>query len=188
MKLLYNQVSSRIGINEYYSGRVEQLGGVRQGCPLSPLLYVLSLEPLMAALRAAPSLTGVNLPGGRGMCAKVTAYADDMTLFLTSEWDFEVAGKILQGICEASGARVNVGKSSVMFAGQWVNRTAVPGDYSICAEGLKSLGIGFFRSNSAHENWEVRFKTAQAKTARWKLRGLSMWGRLEVVRADLLPS
>lgn len=86
VKLLYSRVSSRIGINGHYSGRVEQLGGVRQGCPLSALLYVLSLEPLMAALRAADSLTGMHLPGGKGMCAKVTAYADDMTLFLRSRF------------------------------------------------------------------------------------------------------
>lgn len=71
VKLLYSRVSSRIGLNGYYSGRVEQLGGVRQGCPLSPLLYVLSLESLMAALRAADLLTGMHLPGRRGTCAKV---------------------------------------------------------------------------------------------------------------------
>ncbi len=35
-----------------------------------PLLYVLSLEPLLGALRAAPSLSGVHLPGGGGVCAK----------------------------------------------------------------------------------------------------------------------
>lgn len=103
VKLLYNRVSSRIGINRYYSGRVEHLGGVRQGCPLSPQLYVLSLEPLMAVLRAADSLMGMHLPGGKGMCTKVAAYADDMTLFLTSDQDFKVAGRIVKGFCEASG-------------------------------------------------------------------------------------
>ncbi len=88
--------------------RMEQLGGVRQGCPLSPLLYVLSLEPLLGALREAPSFSGVHLPGGGGIYAKVAAYADDTTLFLTSECDFEVAGRILEEFCQVSGARVNV--------------------------------------------------------------------------------
>ncbi len=88
----------------------------------------------MAALRAADSLTGMHLPGGKGMCAKVTAYADDMTLFLNSDQDFETECKILIGFCEASGARVNVGKSSAMFAGRRTYRTVVPGGYDFCAE------------------------------------------------------
>jgi len=80
VKLLYSKVFSRIGINGHFSEKVEQLGGVRQGCPLSPLLYVFSLEPLLAALKTVPSFTGVHLPGGGGTCAKVAAYADDTTM------------------------------------------------------------------------------------------------------------
>lgn len=71
VKLLHRKAFSRVGINGYFSEKEEQLGGVWQGCPLFPLLYVLSLEPLLATLRAAPSFTGIHLPGGGGTCAKV---------------------------------------------------------------------------------------------------------------------
>lgn len=46
--LLYREVFSRVSVNGHLSGPVWQKGGVWQGCPLSPLLYVLYLEPLLA--------------------------------------------------------------------------------------------------------------------------------------------
>jgi len=36
---------------------------VHQGCPLSPLLYVTSMEVLAANLRSHPSIVGLRLPG-----------------------------------------------------------------------------------------------------------------------------
>ncbi len=93
--VLYNKVFSQIRVNGFYSAPVEQLGGVRQRCPLSPLCYILFLEPLISRLRLTATLTGVILPGGGGIRAKVSAYADDMTIFLTTEKDFVVTGEIL---------------------------------------------------------------------------------------------
>ncbi|KAK3554660.1 hypothetical protein QTP70_032688 [Hemibagrus guttatus] len=51
VRLLYAGAVSRVVINRYLSELIVQRGGIRQGCPISPLLYVLFLEPLVKRLR-----------------------------------------------------------------------------------------------------------------------------------------
>lgn len=82
---------------------------MRQGCPLSPLLYVLYLEPLAAAIRANRRVEGLWLPGGGGRCLKTALYADDMTLFSTSERSVEAALGIVADFAKASGSAINLG-------------------------------------------------------------------------------
>ena len=55
--------------------------GVRQGCPLSPVLFALVLDPLIRCL--------VDTLGSKG---KVSAYADDMAVVL-EDWDHVVGYK-----------------------------------------------------------------------------------------------
>ena len=60
---------------------------VRQGCPLSPLLYVLALELLLCRLRdekTNPVLHGV--PFTVPLTARVSAFADDITVFVSCPW------------------------------------------------------------------------------------------------------
>lgn len=65
-----NFVSS-VKINRHLS---EQKGGAHQGCPLSPLLDVLFIEPLVELIRSDER---VHIPGGSGERVKVLQYADD---------------------------------------------------------------------------------------------------------------
>ena len=58
IQIMYTDVRSAVQINGYLSGFFSVSRGVRQGCPLSPLLYVLVAETVACAIRADTSIVG----------------------------------------------------------------------------------------------------------------------------------
>ena len=56
---------------------------IRQGSPLSPMLYILTLEPFLHRLKANPVPRGSKLPGSTEV-ARYTANANDVRILLTS--------------------------------------------------------------------------------------------------------
>lgn len=59
----------------YMSEHVELKRGTRQACPLSPLLFAISIEPLAEMIRVNPEIYGIS-DGGRSH--KISLYADDV--------------------------------------------------------------------------------------------------------------
>ncbi|KAK3519614.1 hypothetical protein QTP86_020693, partial [Hemibagrus guttatus] len=177
---------SRVIVNGHCSGLIEQRGGVRQGCPLSPLLYVLYLEPLAERLRREPAFQGLHIPGTGGTRAKVSVYADDATLFLGRDEDFRAVSGILEAFSDATGARINRSKSAVLYAGAWAGRLDVPGGFALCQDGLKILGVVFWREDSAQKNWDIALSKLKARAESWCKRDLSLTGRVVAACSDLL--
>ena len=90
ISMLYH--SSQVNRNYSESFATEQL--IRQDCPLSPLLYVLALEPLLRRLKdkeANPTLCRVPFVGCHK--TKVSEYANDITVFVSRFSDTEAEKK-----------------------------------------------------------------------------------------------
>ncbi|XP_063813141.1 WD repeat-containing protein 19 [Pseudophryne corroboree] len=79
VKLLYQHPTARISVNGYVSPSFRLYRGTRQGCPLSPTLFALAIEPLACLIRSHPGIVGIHT-GPRE--DRIALYADDMLLFL----------------------------------------------------------------------------------------------------------
>ena len=107
---------------------IESLGW--QGCPLSPLLYVLALEPLLPRLRdegTSPALRGVRFAGC--LAARVSAFADDITVFVSRRLDIEAVKEAVVEYERIAGAKVTWDKSECLRLGAWTGSNTLPGPF-----------------------------------------------------------
>ena len=82
---MYDGATSSIQLNGQTYGSIPIRCGIRQGCPISMVLYNLCLHPLLRMLEQR--LPGIKI-GRRARPTPVVAYADDITIFVTTTDDF----------------------------------------------------------------------------------------------------
>lgn len=124
IKILYSLPMSSVRTNNTISKYFPLHRGTRQGCPLSPLLFNLAIEPIAVALRADPEVKG----NSRGNTIhKVSLYADDLLLYITDpETSIPRALELLGCFGCLSGYRLNLSKS-ILFP---INQLARDSGYS----------------------------------------------------------
>jgi hypothetical protein len=101
------------------SGRpIKHERGLRQGDPISPMLFILTMDSLQRLLHLAVERGILNqiLPRSKGI--KASLYADDAAIFIRpSKQDVYALKEILDMFGEASGLHTNIQKSEVFPIG-----------------------------------------------------------------------
>ncbi|XP_069594530.1 putative ATP-dependent RNA helicase TDRD12 [Ranitomeya imitator] len=104
--------TARIRVNGELSQPIKLARGTRQGCPLSPLLFALAVEPLAAKIRQSDGVPGFRYGSVE---EKIALYADDILLFLADPDDsLKGAIEIIERFGALSGLKINWDKS-VLF-------------------------------------------------------------------------
>lgn len=109
---LYTHPTASVRVNETRSDFFDIRNGTRQGCPLSPLIFILSLKPLLCTIRANSDILGYPKPSGSH---KVAAFADDLIFFLTEPLtSLPNLLRSLQEYGNLSSFQINLTKSSIL--------------------------------------------------------------------------
>uniref|UniRef100_A0AAQ4RMD0 Reverse transcriptase domain-containing protein n=1 Tax=Gasterosteus aculeatus aculeatus TaxID=481459 RepID=A0AAQ4RMD0_GASAC len=181
IKVLYRDIESVLKINGSLCAPFRVYRGVRQGCALSGMLYTLSLEPLLGKIRS--SLEGLVLPGfSRRMI--LSAYADDVVVFIKDQRDADLLNNIVKRFSKASAARVNWKKSEALAVGEWRGGLPVlPQSLVWRKDGFKYLGIYLGQESIVQKNWEGVTEKIEGKLSKWKwlLPQMSFKGRVLVL-------
>ena len=183
VKLLYSDVRSSILINGYTSRYFKPSRGVRQGCPLSPLLYVLSMEVLAVNIRAHPAIKGLILPRCPAPLPVLSLYADDTSVITTSDEAIVAVFDTYALFESGTGAKLNKEKCKGLWLGAWRGRTDSPVPIDWSSTKLKILGFFVGLGDMDEANWRPRIEAVDKCLCSWRSRSLSYAGKALVINA-----
>ena len=182
---------SRVRINGGYSRLFSLRRGVRQGDPLSCLLFNFAIEPLAMRLRRVVSGFRIpNLPPVR-----VIMYADDTNLFLSTSDDVSSVKSCLDDASFAIGSKFNHDKSIVKAIGSLefqtechtsslINGQTLPSATFLSPEEpLRVLGVWVGPPGCASHRWLTIEKHIRSLTAQWSSIGTSVLNRVLLAKA-----
>ena len=115
IKTLYRDAPTSVIVNGVISNPFNVTRGVRQGDPMSCILFDLAIEPLTANIKTS-DIRGINLPS-LDEKAKVSLFADDTTVVLTEHDSLADLIEILNKWCEVSRAKFNAEKTEIIPIG-----------------------------------------------------------------------
>ena len=188
IQTMYTAVSCKISNNGYLSRSITLERGVRQGCPLSPLLYCIVAETLGNLIRNNIKIDGLRIPGCNREI-KISQYADDTTLFLKNDHSVDQALLSINDYERGSGSKVNYdrGKS----CGKWLCAQDPPSIWANAhlnwTEGpLEILGLLFGSKEAVSDTWIKRVEKLVNRLEAWSHRSLSLKGKILIVNTIAL--
>jgi hypothetical protein len=113
IRMMYEDATSAVQVKGHLSAPIPIQCGVRQGCPLSMILFALCLDPLLRYL--VGRLRGLRVHRSQTN-STVVAYADDVSILLTSPEDVPTIREAITCYEKATGAALNVAKSRALAA------------------------------------------------------------------------
>ena len=186
----YTYPSAKVRVNGVNSGAFPIQRGTRQGCPLSPLLYALYMEPFAESIRQQTNIHGIKFAQTDH---KIALYADDVIVTLSEpETSIPTFLKEVSRFTRVSGFRMNEQKSEIL-------NLTVPLDMQERIQGLTLLPwakthityLGIQIHPTLNKTVIANYETITALVSRelssWKTGGLSWLGRIAAVKMTVLP-
>lgn len=186
---IYKEQKANILINGELTDSINIYRGMRQGCPLSPLLFIMTLEILNNSIRNNDEIKGLRI---RQQQYKLLSFADDLALILGEpKKSYNALKQELDQYAEVSGMKINLTKTKMltknMTQDQEKELTEIMGIQ--CVKKIKYLGIYLSKRTSSlyDDNYEKLLKEVEQDLKQWEHLQISLLGRVATIKMAILP-
>ena len=159
----YHNISSCIVNNGHASEFIPLKREVRQGFPLSGMLFILAVEPLAIQIRTSKSIKGLK-KGNKE--SKVSLYADDTTTFIHDDSSAVALSALLDRFSTLSGLRINKSKTEGLWLGLWKNRLGKDEPFGISWPKQYASSLGVVFAYETHVGEKINFDERLVKMKR----------------------
>ena len=181
IKIFRSNASIKIINNGWTSPPIKITRGVRQGDPLSPYLFLLSIEPLANYIRLNEQVKGIYV---YGIEFKLSQYADDTTIYTSDPETIKIIPQIMRQFASISGYNNNVNKTCAIGIGtnEYINTRI--GGIEISSQPIVILGICFEPNIRKMRAGNMDGKIAKMKQVLnpWYHRNTSPMGRIHIAK------
>lgn len=188
--VMYTGTNSCVVNNGWRSDFFNISRGVRQGCPLSPYLFIIAAEILALAIRNNPKIEGIKVGKEE---VKLSQYADDTSISLKFSADsLEETIRVFRRFEIVSGLKMNLEKTEILRLG-----TAKDNNDILCPHiKLKWTNgpvrvLGVLISNNLNLLEELNYAPILPKLrstiSMWSQRDLSLYGKSTIIKSLLFP-
>lgn len=188
IQLLYSGPQSMVRVNGCLSQPFQLSRGTRQGCPLSPLLFAMSIEPLAQAIRDNLQIKGIDIDN---YVHKLSLYADDVLVYVSDPLSsVPILMEEIKQYGNLSGYKINVNKTEALALNTHISpHIKASFHFRWPREGITYLGAKIPpNSDKLYEvNYIKLIKKITSDLDRWSMLPLSMAGRIESIRMNILP-
>ena len=166
--------------------------GLRQGCPLSPFLFLLIADALSKIINYANrggSFKGIQITSSVDLTHIL--FVDDVIMMGEGTWEnLKEAEKILELYKKATGMHINVEKSilsenAITEAIEERIRVETPYILKPMDEGFKYPGFVLKPNAYCFKDWMWLYKKIESRIGCWTFKFLSIGGRLVLLKAVL---
>ena len=160
--------------------------GVRQGCPLSPYLFILAAEVLATKVRQEQSVKGLNIFGNE---FKISQFANDTSALCDSLSSVKNLIGIVDEFGKFSGLKLNTSKTKAIWLGPWRDREDEPFNLKWTKKPVRTLGIfvSYDENGNKERNFTINARNLNTSLDIWRSRYLTLFGRVLIIKSLGIP-
>ena len=190
IKTIYSKCTAMVKNNGNISQPISIARGIKQGCPVSALLFILAIETLALTIKRDNKLQGLTIKvKAIEYHFKISQYADDCTVCISSIDQIPRLFERIDFFSNVAGLKINIEKTEGLGLGSYKGTEGKIHGVTFRTAPFKFLGvyIGNDSEECQKKNWDEKIQKIQRTLLTWKKRDLTIFGKVTVIKSLILP-